>query len=58
MNRRDYEIVTRAVKSMNGDITQFAVRRVAFHLANAFEKADGCAGFDRAKFLKACGVAP
>lgn len=57
MNRKDFDIIARAVKNMQGDITMFACRRAAIHLCREIKAAEGCSGFDHVKFLKACGVA-
>lgn len=60
MNRKDFEIIGRAVKSAwpgaYPDYGNAARNHIAAHMATAIEAADGCSGFDREKFLKACGV--
>lgn len=53
MNRKDFEIITKVVKAF----PLIGKERLAVSFADALEKADGCSGFDRYKFLQRCGVA-
>lgn len=61
MNRKDFEYLARETrKLLNAEGDSFAVpprKAVALFLADTIVGAEGCSGFDRAKFLKACGVA-
>lgn len=54
MNRKDYDTITGALKRLARPAHD--VPTIANTLADAIAKADGCSGFDRAKFLKRCGV--
>lgn len=57
MNRKDFELVARAVKRLAGDRNGGQSKEtVAEALASAFSANTGCAGFDRTKFLSQCGV--
>lgn len=56
MNRRDYKLVAQAIKDMTGDVTPFVIQRVTAHFIQVFDKAEGCAGFDKVRFAKACGI--
>ncbi len=59
MNRRDYSTLVKIVKRLEPGIFSLNARkRVVDIMASEIEAADGCASFDRAKFEKACGVAP
>lgn len=63
MNRRDIDALAKAAKlqlkqtgeAFRADADPHAV--LAGFLADAVAGAHSCAGFDRAKFLKSCGVA-
>jgi len=52
MNRKDFEIVCGVVRAF----PLIGKERLAVMFADAFDKAEGCSGFDKAKFLKLCGV--
>lgn len=52
MNRRDFELVARTVKAF----PLIGKERLAIMFADAIQSSDGCSGFDRAKFLKGCGL--
>lgn len=54
MNRKDFDTLARAFKNMHGDITQFAIRRAAVHLAREIKQDN--ANFDEKKFLERCGL--
>lgn len=57
MVRKDFELVARAIKRLAGDRNGGRSKEnVAEIFAAAFEKAEGCHGFDRAKFLQQCGI--
>lgn len=58
MNRRDFEIVIRAINSVAGDLLEDRRRRLVHAFAREIEAADGCSGFNREKFLERCGVKP
>lgn len=51
MNRKDYEIVARVIKGAPAELRLMMFR--AF--ADAFDKGEGCSGFDRTKFHRSCG---
>lgn len=61
MSKKDYEMIAEAFKISNGSITiapydaETALSLVATILADSFEKENQ--RFDRARFLKACGIA-
>lgn len=52
MTRKDFELIARAIKETH--MRQW--NNVPYAFADALEKHAGNANFDRAKFLKACGV--
>lgn len=55
MNRKDFELVARSVKSMKFlDVIQR--QTVAYALADDLSKGRDCSGFDRTKFFQQCGV--
>jgi hypothetical protein len=54
MTRKDFELVARTIKKLN--FTQAHKLFIAESFADALTGTN--AGFDRARFLKACGVAP
>lgn len=57
MNRKDFELVARAIKSMKFlDVIQR--QTVAFALADDLSKGRDCSGFDRVKFFQQCGIKP
>lgn len=64
MNRRDFELLCRVFKEAQPPQGQredgeahFQWKKTVQKAADAFSEAEGCAGFDRVRFLKACGVA-
>ena len=52
MNRKDFELVAKVVRAF----PLIGKERLARSFADVLEKADGCSGFDRAKFLARCGM--
>lgn len=52
MTRKDFELVVRTIKGLDPSV------RAAIGLVFADALAGTNAGFDRARFLKACGVNP
>jgi len=55
MNRKDFELVARAVKSMRF-LEPLQRANVAHAIASDIERAENCSGFDPVKFLSQCGV--
>jgi hypothetical protein len=53
MTRKDFELIAKTVKAF----PLIGKDRLALQFANALEKHSGNANFDKARFLKACGVA-
>lgn len=62
MNRRDFDALAKATKAELkgvGEAFQSSAdphATLAGFIASVVSGADGCTGFDRAKFLKQCGV--
>lgn len=62
MNRRDFDAIAKAARAQLQGVGEVFCRDaepaavLAGFLADAIAGADGCSGFDKAKFLKACGV--
>jgi hypothetical protein len=56
MNRKDFDLVARIIKTSDNQPDRR--RNMALDFAMGFDKAEGCSGFDRERFLKACGVKP
>lgn len=57
MNRKDLELISRVVRSIPDASVPVSHRTdMAHRFAKALDGADGCAGFDRVKFLKQCGA--
>lgn len=60
MNRKDFDLLAGVVKTLYPNARNATANEVrgyvAMRLANAIERADQCAGFDREKFLERCGV--
>lgn len=54
MNRKDLELIARAIKSLYGDVTPFAIERMAVKLCREIKP--HTANFDAEKFLKQCGI--
>lgn len=61
MNRKDFELVARGLRAARPPACDGFERtgwaEMVEVLADTIGKADGCHGFDRVKFLKACGHA-
>jgi len=53
-NRRHFEEVAEAIRAVRGKNTNLCCDDMAFTFARMFEEANP--GFDRFRFLKACGV--
>lgn len=57
MTRKDFELIARTIKRLAGDRNGGQSKEtVAEVFADALRVHSGNANFDRAKFLKACGV--